>query len=713
MNSTHTNHYLPHEASANFETPRNQRSRLRPATSQTNTSIQRIVRIVFALLLAILLIARVTAQSYSPTDIVVPAGDYFRPDAINDHGEMAGGYTPSGGLEQPMVWRNGVFTALPLLPGTVSGWARGINNSGQMVGACSGAQYLPQPCIWENGMVRALPSVAGTEYSAAWAINDAGTIVGHVYTSMPGNGPFREAVIWQGSTVARLIPPTAGARTWARAIDSTGRVAVSWTTEDDFTWEWSPARWTPNVPNGTSGTMTTLGTWGSSYDINDSGVVSGHQGSSAYLWNGTTAIELTNFYWGHKRALGINNAGVAVGYNEDSDAYVNTAWVAYAPNDMQDLNVLLTYSSNFAYPGSLVSALSINNAGQILVQAVDANYSLLGHTLLTPSSQPPGPQNPAPPRYVSAYPEYGDVYLYWPPAYYATSYHVKRSTVSGGPYTTIASGVATNGFTDTSVVNGTTYYYVVSSVKGSYESAGSPEATAQPIDAVPAVPTSVSALADNRVVYLDWASASYAISYNVKRATVSGGPYTTIATGVVALEFTDTSVVNGTRYYYVVSSLNGTSESGNSAEVTAMPLAAPGTFAAWAANFGLSGASAAADADGDFDGLANGAEYILGGNPSQPSPATPRPALSVSGDNLVFTFYRIDVSETSDVTLTVEATTDLVTWPMVYMIGQTTATSSSGVNVAENGTAADAITVTISRNGAPGLFVRMKVMVAP
>ena len=44
--------------------------------------------------------------------------------------------------------------------------------------------------------------------------------------------------------------------------------------------------------------MTTLGTWGSSYDINDSGVVSGHQGSYAYLWNGTTAIELGNLYWG-------------------------------------------------------------------------------------------------------------------------------------------------------------------------------------------------------------------------------------------------------------------------------------------------------------------------------------------------------------------------------------------------------------------------------
>ena len=127
--------------------------------------------------------------------------------------------------------------------------------------------------------------------------------------------------------------------------------------------------------------------------------------------------------------------------------------------------------------------------------------------------------------------------------------------MSGGPYTTIATDVPWNGFTDTSVVNGTTYYYVVSSVNGAYESADSPETAAQPLGVVPVAPASVSASAGNSVVSVNWSSASYATSYYVKRSTVSGGPYTTIAPGVVGNAFTDTSVLNGTRWNIVQAEL--------------------------------------------------------------------------------------------------------------------------------------------------------------
>lgn len=88
---------------------------------------------------------------------------------------------------------------------------------------------------------------------------------------------------------------------------------------------------------------------------------------------------------------------------------------------------------------------------------------------------------------------------------------------------------------------------------------------------VPAAPAGLTATAGNAQVALSWAASSGATSYNVKRATTSGGPYTTVAAGVAAASYTDTGLTNGTTYYYVVSAANGAGESANSAQVAATP----------------------------------------------------------------------------------------------------------------------------------------------
>src|SRR6185436_8175641 len=62
-----------------------------------------------------------------------------------------------------------------------------------------------------------------------------------------------------------------------------------------------------------------------------------------------------------------------------------------------------------------------------------------------------------------------------------------------------------------------------------------------------------------------------ASSYNVKRSTTSGGPYTTI-TNVTSTSFVNIGLANGTTYYYVVSALNSSGESGNSAQASATPV---------------------------------------------------------------------------------------------------------------------------------------------
>ena len=49
------------------------------------------------------------------------------------------------------------------------------------------------------------------------------------------------------------------------------------------------------------------------------------------------------------------------------------------------------------------------------------------------------------------------------------AYNVKRSASSGGPYTTVAANLSTTKYTDAEVSNGSTYYYVVSTVENATE----------------------------------------------------------------------------------------------------------------------------------------------------------------------------------------------------------------------------------------------------
>src|SRR4029077_1614731 len=151
-------------------------------------------------------------------------------------------------------------------------------------------------------------------------------------------------------------------------------------------------------------------------------------------------------------------------------------------------------------------------------------------------------------------------------------YNVKRSTNTGGPYSNISNPSGTS-YTDTTAVNGTTYYYVVTAVGTGGESANSSQATATP-QPPPAAPTALTPTPGNNQVLLNWtAPAGTVTSYNVKRATVSGGSYSTISTAgaVTGTAYTDTGLTNGTTYYYVVTAVNGSGESGNSNQAIATP----------------------------------------------------------------------------------------------------------------------------------------------
>ena len=77
----------------------------------------------------------------------------------------------------------------------------------------------------------------------------------------------------------------------------------------------------------------------------------------------------------------------------------------------------------------------------------------------------------------------------------------------------------------------------------------------------------VSIVTTGHSVVLTWNSSQDATGYNVYRGTVSGGPYTKIASGLSSTTYTDIAVTHDQTLYYVTTAVNGSYESGYSNQV--------------------------------------------------------------------------------------------------------------------------------------------------
>ncbi len=98
-----------------------------------------------------------------------------------------------------------------------------------------------------------------------------------------------------------------------------------------------------------------------------------------------------------------------------------------------------------------------------------------------------------------------------------------------------------------------------------------------PFPPVPPTPTNVVAVSGQLGVSLGWDASPNAASYNVKRSPVSGGPYTNIVLTLPLNAGTDSAASNSATYYYVISAINVSGESSNSAEVRVDTVAPPVT----------------------------------------------------------------------------------------------------------------------------------------
>ena len=203
-------------------------------------------------------------------------------------------------------------------------------------------------------------------------------------------------------------------------------------------------------------------------------------------------------------------------YDNLVNFFKGTAWISLAPNDGL-INSAGVGRHCLALPGSeYVVYLSGAGSATLNISGAPAGNSLAAVWLdpVTGASQPltntgngsmtfTNPWSdpallhlaiaPAVPAGLTAAPGDAQVILNWTASSGATSYKVKRSTVSGTNYNVVVTN-SSLAFTNIGLANGTLYYFVVSGLNATGESSNSVEVAARPVSgAATAINASVNA----------------------------------------------------------------------------------------------------------------------------------------------------------------------------------------------------------------------------
>ena len=247
-------------------------------------------------------------------------GGLYVANDINAAGEIAGA-TMAGADYHAALRAGETVHDLGTLQNSAGSSALAINGLGQTTGYGWDSQghalysfvWTPEVPNGTVGSMRALPVAPDGSVGYALGINDAGQVLGNFFDS--NNFNRCTALLWTAGGAIPLGIPGDG-KSSAGAINNVGQVAgVVWLTGDPGGADTRGFLWTPDVPNGTTGTTIDLGPVSAVYSINDRGQVVGQKEGGAFLWtpstpNGTSGT----MTWLPMHSAGdINNEGQVAG----------------------------------------------------------------------------------------------------------------------------------------------------------------------------------------------------------------------------------------------------------------------------------------------------------------------------------------------------------------------------------------------------------------
>jgi pectate lyase len=182
-------------------------------------------------------------------------------------------------------------------------------------------------------------------------------------------------------------------------------------------------------------------------------------GTASSIWDGTNSY--CHFY---------------IVYYDENDG---TGWFGFYVNETKVAEWFAS-ANDEKFHTNVIANVWVNKGDEIRIAAYSDVTELNGLDALDVEVLPGGPQPPAVPTNLVAASGDAQIMVAWGIPSGATGYIVKRSTTSGGPYTSISTNAATS-YLDIGLANGTTYYYVVAATNNAGQSADSSQVSVKPV----------------------------------------------------------------------------------------------------------------------------------------------------------------------------------------------------------------------------------------